>query len=364
MQKKRARYGSGSIYLRGKIYWLSWHEPLIAGGSVKKYASTGSEDRSVAERQMRAKLQTVGGRRPTHTDPDKVTYEEIRDNLLAYYVAKGRRSLKRNSGSGDVTLAVLPRLDKAFSGFRASQIDVPDLNHFRIEGRKDGLSDARINRYIACIRVMFKRALKDGLLTSDKVPQYFPMVHEPNEARGAIYFKREWYDKLLKILPEPIRSALMLAYSRGVRVSEIERLTSRDFDIKARVLTIPAAAAKTAKSRVISLPKDLKLECGAPDALVFPLGNYYRAWRKACVQVGAGRFEKLATGRKTYVGVLLRHCRHTFARNASDAGLEDRRIMDVTGHKTRSMLDRYNIGKETDARTSGTVVDRFLRNQL
>ncbi len=59
MKKKRARYGTGSIYPRGKIYWLSWHEPLIAGGSVKKYASAGSEEREVAERQLRANLQAV-----------------------------------------------------------------------------------------------------------------------------------------------------------------------------------------------------------------------------------------------------------------------------------------------------------------
>lgn len=166
------------------------------------------------------------------------------------------------------------------------------------------------------------------------------------------------------MLREPLRSALILAYSRGVRVSEIERLTFRDFDLAAGVFAIPATDAKTGKSRVISLPKDLKLKHGAPDALAFPLGNHYPAWRRACIKVGAGRFEKLATGRERYVGVLLRHCRHTFSRNASDAGLEDRRIMDVTAHKTRSMLDRYNIGRETDARNSGNVVDRFLRNQL
>jgi len=361
--KKRARYGSGSIYLRGKIFWLTWHEPLIAGGSVKKYASTGSEEREVAERQLRAKLQAVGGRRPLLTDPSKVTYENMRSNLIAHYIAKGLRSLKRDS-EGTVTLAVLPRLDKAFNGYRAQDITVADLNRFRLEARRDGLSDARTNRYIACIRVMFNQALKDELISRAEVPGYFPTVYEPNEARGAIYFKHEWYDKLLKILPEPLRSALILAYFRGVRVSETERLTFRDFDTKARVLTIPATAAKTGKSRVISLPKELKLKPGAPDALVFPLKNYYPAWRRACVKVGAGRFEDTPTGRKRYVGVLLRHCRHTFSRNADDAGLEARRIMDITGHKTRSMLDRYNIGRETDARTSGNVVDRFLRNQL
>jgi hypothetical protein len=49
-----------------------------------------------------------------------------------------------------------------------------------------------------------------------------------------------------------------------------------------------------------------------------------------------------------YVGPSLRHCRHTAVRNMSDAGLEEKRIMDISGHVTRSMFDRYNIGKVQD----------------
>ena len=37
-----------------------------------------------------------------------------------------------------------------------------------------------------------------------------------------------------------------------------------------------------------------------------------------------------------YRGPSLRHCRHTSVRNMSDAGLEEKRIMDISGHVTRS----------------------------
>lgn len=71
----------------------------------------------------------------------------------------------------------------------------------------------------------------------------------------------------------------------------------------------------------------------------------------------------MSTGRKRYVGLLLRHCRHTFVRNVSDAGLEEKRIMDTTGHQTRSTFDRYNIGKKEDVQQSGGVLARFHKKR-
>ncbi len=97
----------------------------------------------------------------------------MRSNLIAHYIAKGLRSLKRDS-EGAVTLAVLPRLDKAFNGYHAGDITVADLKRFRVEALQDGLSDARANRYMACIRVMFNQALKDELISRAEVPSYFP----------------------------------------------------------------------------------------------------------------------------------------------------------------------------------------------
>ncbi|PYU27279.1 MAG: hypothetical protein DMG32_07775, partial [Acidobacteria bacterium] len=60
-----------------------------------------------------------------------------------------------------------------------------------------------------------------------------------------------------------------------------------------------------------------------------------------------------------YVGPVLRHTRHTAIRNMSDAGLEERRIMDISGHVTRSMFDRYNIGKEQDVEEARKAIEHY-----
>jgi integrase len=226
-----------------------------------------------------------------------------------------------------------------------------------MEGKRDRLSDARLNRYMATLRKMFNQALRDELITRAEVPSYFPTVAEPNVARGAIFIKPEWYTPLRKALKEPLRSAFTLAYHVGVRVEELQGIKGRDVDLKQRLIALPIEITKTAEPRIVPLPRDFDRKPVAPDELVFPLGDCRERWRTACVKTGAGYYEcrecdargdgrkcpthgKRPPKRLRYHGALLRHCRHTAVRNMSDAGLEEKRIMEVSGHKTRSMFDR------------------------
>jgi integrase len=382
-KSKRGRYGDGCVYQqRGRhIWWMAWYEPIRQTDGTtrceRRYESTGTDDKKEARRRLRNKLQLVGGRRPTVADPRKVSYEDLRQNLLDYCLAKAVRSLKKDA-EGRPTLNTLPRLDRFFGGWRAREIQVSHLKRFRIEGKRDGLSDTRLNRYMATLRKMFRQAIKDELITGEEEPSYFPMTEEPNEAVGAIFIEPQWYAPLRKVLKEPLRSAFTVSYHTGVRVGELERLRWQDVDVKNRLVRLPGRSTKTGKQRLVGLPADFDHKPGAADALAFPIGDCRERWRTACVKVGAGYYEcrecgarcagwkcpthgKRATKRLRYKGITLRHTRHTAARNMSEAGMEEKRIMEITGHVTRSMFDRYNIGKESDVAEARDLMEEFHR---
>jgi len=362
---------------------MSWYEPLRQPDGTTKctrhFESTGSDDKKEAQRRLRAKLQLVGGRRPTVTDPHKVSYEDLRQNLLDYCVAKNIRSLKKDR-QGNLTLNTLPRLDSFFGGWCAREIQVAHLKRFRVEGKRDGLSDIRLNRYMATLRKMFRQAIKDELITGEEEPSYYPMTAEPNEAVGAIFIQPGWYAPLRKVLKEPLRSAFTLAYHTAIRVGELQRLRWQDIDLKNRRLLLPASSTKTNRQRLVGLPADFDLKPGQPDELVFPLGDCRERWRTACVKVGAGYYEcrecgARCSGRKClthgrqpskrlhYKGITLRHTRHTAVRNMMDAGMERKRAREITGHLTDSTFERYNIGKEHDADDSRNLMEEFHRQQ-
>jgi hypothetical protein len=70
------------------------------------------------------------------------------------------------------------------------------------------------------------------------------------------------------------------------------------------------------------------------------------ARQTACVKLGLGKWTNPTAeiaGQRGYTGALIHDFRRTAVRNFSDAGVPEKVAMSISGHKTRSVFDRYNI---------------------
>jgi integrase len=83
------------------------------------------------------------------------------------------------------------------------------------------------------------------------------------------------------------------------------------------------------------------------------------AWQKACVKLGLGKWTKpkgKMVGQRGYVGALIHDFRRTGVKNLSNSGVPEKVAMAISGHKTRSIFDRYNIVSEARLEEAGVLV--------
>ena len=92
--------------------------------------------------------------------------------------------------------------------------------------------------------------------------------------------------------------------------------------------------------------------------------EFRATWRNACIEVNLGQMVTDENGKKKWKGKIFHDFRRTAVRNMVRAGVPERVAMMLSGHKTRSVFDRYNIVSDADLKVAAEKHTAYLEQRI
>jgi integrase len=325
------------------VLWVKYY---VNGKAIRE--STGTEKETEARRFLKEREGRVAQGQPMLPRADKVRFEEGADDLNAYYGTTRKRDLRE-------VRYRLAHLREFFAGRRLAAIGPADTTAYAAKRQAEGDSAGTINRELALLVRLLRIAYENGKLVR------LPVIRKLKEADPRSgFFEREKYEAVRRHLREDLQVAVTIAHAFGWRTqSEILSLQLSQLNLKAGTLRLDAGTTKNGDGRVVYLTPELKTmltaqvervrnlmqQTGSIIPFLFPhlkgrhrgkrIRDFRRAWETACKEAGCP-------------GMLRHDFRRTAVRNLVNSGVAERVAQKITGHKSRSVFDRYHIVSPAD----------------
>lgn len=396
--------GEGRVFRRkgSSVFWCAYY---LGGKEFRE--STGTTEQQKAERFLKGRLREVAadliGAKPfvgPQADRIKISCGVMRQDqrklscgclccaLERDYRLRGKLSPQNVSN--------FRRVRQDFALKRASRFTSDQVDHYIEELLAKGYAPASINRLTQVLGQAFGLAIRQKRLGS---APYVRHLSEAGNVRQGFFGEAE-FQTLVAHLPQDLQDFASCAYLTGMRRGEIASLCWDDMD--GDTIRLRAENAKSGEARSIPVEGELtalierrrtarqirkKNKPVVISNYIFhrdgkPIGDFRKAWATACVMAGLGRmvcprcngpvdaeFKCLAcaTGwsrdELKYMGRIFHDFRRTAIRDMVRAGVPETIAMSISGHKTRSMFDRYNIHDERDQRQALRATQAYREQQ-
>lgn len=295
----------------------------------------------------------------------KMTFNDLTEWYLSLEKVK-------ELASYDIIKITLNKFNKVFGNTVVSQIKPVDLENYQAKRLKKEMAPATVDHEIGKAKSMIYKAF-DNDMVGGKTLKTFKRIKKilvkGSDVRDRVLSSDE-FKGLMKHSERHTRAIISMGYYTGMRKGEILKLKWNKVDLANRMIRLEAKDTKDKEKRNIPICDELyKMLVSLPNRIqkvnednhVFlyneePVTDIRtglkRAFKKAGVEYG--RFVK--------GGFIFHDLRHTFNTNMRKAGVTESVIMEITGHSTREMFDRYNTIDEDDARKAVNQFERFIES--
>jgi integrase len=343
----RAR-GTGRIFAREGTNSL-WIQYSRDGRRYRESAHT--TDVKHAERLLQKRLGEIASDEFLPPKSRRVRVNELAQDFLLDYAIQQHKSLDDAEARWNL------HLKPFFAHRRAKDVGTDLLKRYVAQRQQDHAANATINRELAALKRMFNLARQSSPPKVVRVP-VFPRLPEENIRRG--FVEDAQYEKLAAACAKVglwMRALFEVGYNFGWRLGELTNLRVRHIDLASRTVSLDPFTTKNDEPRtavMTGLVYALLQQCVAgkqADAFVFTrpngkrIGDFRGTWAKVCKEAGVE-------------GLLFHDLRRTAVRNMVRSGIPERVAMSISGHKARSVFDRYHIVSDSDLREAAIKLDQ------
>jgi|KBSMisStandDraft_5_1062788.scaffolds.fasta_scaffold51472_4 integrase len=321
--------------MRGtSILWLKYYKNGVA---VRE--SSGFTERKKAERLLRKRLGEISEGTYIGPNLERVLVSELADDMLRDYRTNARKSI------GDLEARWKLHLKPFFGNMRAVEVTSSLVAKYVDLRQEEGAQNGTCNRELAALKRMFTLALRSSKV---KAVPYIAMLAENNVRTG--FLETSQHVKLAAECGKIglwLRAIFEVGYTFGWRHEEVVSMRVRQVDFLANTIRLDPGTTKNNDGREVTMTQPVRelliqsMIGKKPDDCLFSRANgnsvsdFRGSWAKACKGAGVS-------------GLLFHDLRRTAVRNMVLAGIPERVAMKISGHKTRSIFDRYHIVSQSD----------------
>jgi integrase len=358
--KRKWKDKDGNL-VEGEVYWIKYYR------HGKPYRESSKSEKITEVRRLLKKREgeIAEGKFPGIYF-DKVTFNELAEDFLTDYRINGRDTVSKAERS-------VKYLKEAFGGMRATDITTAKVKTYIDDRMNKGLSNASINRELAALKRMFHLAMECTPPKVNLIP-YIPMLKESNVRKG--FFESHEHLALLNALPGYLRPIVSLAYHSGWRKEEILSRTIDKVDMNEYAIRLDPGETKNEEGRTYYMNDEVKEEIRTALENRNPacpylfqrdgqqIKDFRAAWGSACIAAGLYEMVRDEKGNETKVASKLFHdYRRSAVRDMVRSGIPERVAMKISGHKTRSVFDRYNIVSDQDLKEAARKKQAYHEKQ-
>jgi integrase len=364
-KKKRKRpRGTGAIFKRdgSRFLWVGY----IGPNGKYMTESSGSEKRIEAQNFLNKRIEAVSGRNFLGPRVEKITIDELYDDLLSDYRINGQFVLWPQRCWN-------AHLKSYFGGMKAASLGTTQISEYVEKRRSERAAESTINRELALLRRAFSLGFDAEPPKVMRVPKFhrFIVSEKGRERKG--FAEESKFRKLMDAAAGQVwlQGLMALGYTYGLRKGELlgnrekgtQPMRCEQVDLLNNTIILYSGETKNDEPRTVMLTEECRMLVGELRRGKQPEDFLFTRKNGEIVRDFRGTWDAL-TARVGLPGLYFHDLRRSSVRNMIRRGVPEKVAMEISGHKTRSVFDRYNIVSESDLLDASRKVELGAKAEM